>query len=279
MRSVETYKIGELIALLIIESATKLPPKVMEDLKRAFSQEPSAQGRRVLSILLDNTKIAEKEKLPLCQDTGLPQIQLEIGQDISLVGEPLYQEVKKAVKRAFIEANLRRSGCHPLTRVNLKDNIPISLETKIAPGDRVLVRTLSKGGGCDNRSKLINLPPTASLEEIQANIIDTVLSAGPDACPPFYVGICIGGTFESAPRYARQALWELVWDNNFSSEENEIKAFLLESFNASGIGPMCVGGRVTVLDVGIKIVPTHIASLPIAINLCCHSFRPGRGLL
>jgi fumarate hydratase subunit alpha len=279
MRQVETQEIGDILCSLFIDTATKLPKKVTKDLENALNIEPSVQGRRILNILMENTHLAIKEKLPLCQDTGLPQIQLEIGQEVLLSGEPLSLVAKKAVQKAYIDGHLRRSGCHPITRVNLKENIPISLETIIVPGDKVLIRTLAKGGGCDNKSKLINLSPTAELSQILSTITENVLAAGPDACPPYYVGICIGGTFESAPRYARRALWELVEDNNFTKEENDIKFQLLNTLNASGIGPMCVGGRITVMDLGVKIIPTHIASLPIAINLCCHSLRTGKAIL
>ncbi|MDR1165955.1 MAG: fumarate hydratase [Deltaproteobacteria bacterium] len=279
MREILTPQIRDALFNLCVDTATRLPERVRADLKESERREPSPQGRGVLNLLLENERLARDQKIPLCQDAGLPQVILEIGQEVRLTGPPLKEEVEAGVREAYAKAFLRQSGCHPLNRANLRAEIPVSLETLIVPGDKVMVYTLAKGGGCDNRSSLFNLPPTAELPLILEKVTETVINAGPDACPPFYLGVNIGGTFESAPRYARRALLDIVWGPPPQGEEAELAERVLETLNASGIGPMSVGGRATALGVRVTLRPTHIASLPVAVNLCCHSFRPGRGEL
>jgi fumarate hydratase subunit alpha len=276
MRSVSTERISYEVQKLFLSTAFELGTKIQNDLKEAINLEGSSLGRSVLNILVKNNLTAAEKRLPLCQDTGLPQIIIELGQEVSLDGPPLEQAIIDGTRRAYVEGNLRRSACHPITRQNIGEHIPISLETKIVPGDRLTIFTLAKGGGCDNMSLQKNIRPTSSPKEIKDTLIEMVLAAGPDACPPFYLGLSIGGSFESAPRLARTALLALLFGPPMTHEEEDLATEIKNSLNNSGLGPMALGGKTTILDLGLKIHPTHIASLPLALNLNCHSFRAGR---
>ena len=233
----------------------------------------------MLEALLENAETAETGNIPLCQDTGLPQVLIEAGRETAFTGRPLQEAVERGVREAFRESFLRRSGADPLTRRNLGDEIPVSLELTETEGSSVRVYTLAKGGGCDNKSALFNLPPTSSPEAVRKAVLERLASAGPDSCPPWYIGICLGGTFESAPRHARRALWDLAFGENPDPREEGLSAEYLSAANALGLGPLALGGRTTALGLRIRILPAHIASLPVAINLCCHSFRPGKGVI
>ncbi|MDR2351742.1 MAG: fumarate hydratase [Deltaproteobacteria bacterium] len=279
MREVATAQIAKRVKELFLETAKVLPEKVQKDLLLALKNELSPQGQNVLKILAENMNLAAQENLPLCQDCGLPQVRLKIGENVKLSGQFVVDAVEQALREAYSLGYLRQSGCHPLTRENLREKIPVSCETVFVKGDQVEIFTLAKGGGCDNRSQLFNLPPTTDPREVKQAIVDRVLAAGPDACPPFYLGICVGGSFESAPRYAREALLDILWGEPPQGLEEEIRQELITALNASGLGPMCVGGKVTVLDLRVCIKPTHLASLPVAINLSCHSFRAGHEVI
>ncbi|MDR2422798.1 MAG: fumarate hydratase [Deltaproteobacteria bacterium] len=276
MRLIFTQTVGEEIRDLFLTTAFVLPPRVKADLTEAFNNEPSPLGRGVLSALLLNSEVSAKSFLPLCQDTGLAQVRLDIGQEVVLAGPALTQAVNDGVKAAYNSAFLRKSACWPVSRVNLGEDAPASLETVVVPGDKLVVRVLAKGGGCDNRCHFMSLPPTAGRKAIVNAVVEAIGQAGPDACPPYYVGISIGGSFESAPRLARLALMEILDDEPSLEEERLLADEIFEAVNASGVGPMGLGGRTTVLGLRVKICPTHLASLPIAVNLCCHSFRCGR---
>jgi fumarate hydratase subunit alpha len=244
-----------------------------------MAEEPSEQGRAVLATLVENSELAKKTRIPLCQDTGLAQDNIELGQGLALEGPPLREAVESGTREAYSEGYLRTSTCHPLVRDNLGDNCPVSLETVIVPGERARIITLAKGGGCDNKSALANFSPTASRETIIESIVYMALNAGPDACPPFCVGVAVGGSFESAPRLARRALVDLWEDPPMSTEEDALAQEILSRLNASGLGPMGLGGRTTALGLRLKLYPCHLASLPVAINLNCHSLRTARSVL
>ncbi|MDR1607659.1 MAG: fumarate hydratase [Deltaproteobacteria bacterium] len=276
MRLIFTQNIGEEIRDLFLTTAFVLPPKVKKDLIEAIDKEPSPLGRSILERLAQNSEISPKAFLPLCQDTGLAQVRLDIGQEVVLAGAPLDQAVQDGARAAYYTAYLRKSACWPISRLNLGDNIPVSLETVIVPGDKLLIRTLAKGGGCDNRSHFESLTPTIGRQGVIDSVVKAISQAGPNACPPYYAGVSIGGSFESAPRLARLALMEILEPHFPSEEEALLGEEILAAINASGVGPMGLGGRVTMLGVRVKISPSHIASLPLAINLCCHSFRCGR---
>ncbi|MDR1041325.1 MAG: fumarate hydratase [Deltaproteobacteria bacterium] len=279
MRIIPSEELYLAVKSLFLETAFRLPARVEEDLAGALTREESPQGRSVLGILSENMREARESRIPLCQDTGLPQILLECGHEVAWSGEPPAEACERGARDAYREGGLRASGCLPLTRENLGYSLPVSVEYLPVAGDRATVYTLAKGGGCDNKSVLVNLPPTAGRDEAVRAASGAAMAAGPDACPPFYMGVCVGGTFESAPRYARKALWGILWGPPPTDEEAALARDIALALNASGLGPLCVGGRVTVLGVRAAVRPTHIASLPVAVNLCCHSFRPGRAVL
>jgi fumarate hydratase subunit alpha len=276
MRLIFTQTVGEEIRDLFLTTAFVLPPRVKADLTEALNNEPSPLGRGILSALLLNSDVSAKNFLPLCQDTGLAQVRLDIGQEVVLAGPSLAQAVDDGVRAAYSSAFLRKSACWPVSRASLGDGVPASLETVVVPGDKLVVRVLAKGGGCDNRCHFMSLPPTAGRAAVVKSVVEAIGQAGPDACPPYYAGISIGGSFESAPRLARLALMEILDDEPAFEEERLLAEEIFEAVNASGVGPMGLGGRTTVLGLRVKICPTHLASLPIAVNLCCHSFRCGR---
>ncbi|MDR1487421.1 MAG: fumarate hydratase [Deltaproteobacteria bacterium] len=273
MRIISTEIISAEVRDLFLSSAFLLPQKVIQRLKQALELETAHIAQSTLKCLLENANLATSSYTPLCQDTGMAQVVMELGQEISLEGPPLAQAVEKGIRQAYEVGFLRKSTCHPLTRKNLMDNTPGSLETIIVPGEKLSIWSLAKGGGCDNKSRLINLSPTSSLEEIKAVVVKAVIEAGPDACPPLCLGLAIGGSFESAPKLARRALLELWEEPKMTDEENDLAQELLHSINATGLGPMGLGGMTTALGIRVKIQPTHLASLPLALNINCHSLR------
>ncbi|MDR3153078.1 MAG: fumarate hydratase [Deltaproteobacteria bacterium] len=279
MRDISSEQLETAVARLFLETAFRLPAKVEGDLLGALEREESPQAKGVLSVLAENMRAAAEGPVPLCQDTGLPQVLIETGCEVRWKDGPPAGAAERGARRAYREGGLRASGCLPLSRENLGSLLPVSVETVMVPGDSVTVYTLAKGGGCDNKSLQVNLPPTAGRKAAAEAAAGAALAAGPDACPPFYLGICVGGTFESAPRHARRALWGILWGPPPTEEEASFAEEVAGLLAASGLGPMCVGGRVTALGVKAVMRPTHIASLPVAVNLCCHSFRPGRAVL
>ena len=279
VRRLPAESVAEAAKKLLIEAASILSPKAAERLAAAARSEPSPRGRLVLSSLMENAKLAAETGSPLCQDTGLAQVIVELGQRVQLTGDPLGELVNQATREAYAEGFLRKSTCHPLTRANCGDNAPASLEIVLVPGDLVKVIALAKGGGCDNKSASINLPPTANRSQVIEAALGLVERAGPDACPPFCLGVAVGGSFESAPRLARRALVDLWEDPPETLEEAALAEDLLAKVNATGLGPLGLGGRTTALGCRVKIHPTHLASLPVALNLNCHSFRTGRLVL
>ncbi|MDR0621665.1 MAG: fumarate hydratase [Deltaproteobacteria bacterium] len=275
-RILSTDVIEETVRSLFLSCAFRLPDKVKAHLALALEKENSAEGRSILSTLIKNHGLAQDAAIPLCQDTGLAQILIELGQEVSLVGRPLSEAVSNGAKAAYGVGYLRKSTCHPLERNNRGDNSPASLETLIVPGDQITVIVLAKGGGCDNKCRMVNLVPTTSKESIIKTIVSLALEAGPDACPPYCLGVAVGGSFESAPRLARRALVDLWEDPPMSPEESDLAETILTQINASGLGPMGLGGRVTALGLRLKLYPCHLASLPVAVNVNCHSLRTAR---
>ncbi|MDR2444182.1 MAG: fumarate hydratase [Deltaproteobacteria bacterium] len=275
-RAISTQIIAEEVKKLFLTTAFVLPEKVRSRLLNAFNSEPSPQGRAALERLLENALIAAQTSTPLCQDTGLAQVIIELGQEVSLEGAPLSQAVEAGVREAYETGYLRKSTCHPLTRQNNGDNTPASLETLILEGDLVKILTLAKGGGCDNKSLMTVLPPTSDRQTLIQTVLSMVQKAGPDSCPPFCLGLCIGGSFESAPRLARRALIDLWEEPLMTYEENQLADELMAVINATGIGPLGLGGKTTALGLRVKIYPTHLASLPLALCVNCHSLRTAR---
>jgi len=275
IREVHVGQITELVASLAVEACTQLGDDVLAFLERAVEQEESLAGRRVLVELIENANIAREHNLPLCQDTGLAVVYLEVGQDVHLVGGDLEEAVNEGVRRGYVGGYLRKSVvADPLgARCNTGDNTPAVLHTRIVPGDRVRVTVVPKGGGAENMSALAMLIPAQGRAGAVEFVVETVRRAGANPCPPLVVGVGIGGTFEKAAYMAKHALLREIGSANPKPRLAELEEEIERRCNALGIGPAGFGGRITVMDVFVEEAPCHIASLPVAVNLQCHAAR------
>lgn len=274
MREILAKKITETIKRLCIEANTNLSEDVLEALNKALGKEESPTGRDILRQLINNAKIAWRDKLPLCQDTGMAIVFVEVGQDVRIIEGTLEEAVNEGVSRGYHDGYLRKSVAEdPLRRKNTEDNTPAILHAKIVPGENIKIGLLAKGGGAENCSALKMFNPHSPKEEIDDFVIETVEKAGPNACPPIIVGIGIGGTFDYAPVLAKKALLREVGKRNSEHDTAQWEKELLGKINKTGIGPMGLGGRTTALAVNIEKHPCHISSLPVAVNIECHAHR------
>ena len=258
-----------------------LTEDVLAALKQAQPGEQSTLGKEVLGQIIENARIAEEELMPLCQDCGTALVFLELGQDTHTTGGDLYTAVEEGVRRGYTRGYLRKSiVSHPFsTRTNTEDNTPPAIHAEIVPGDRIKIIVMPKGGGAENMSRLVMLKPSDGREGIIDLAVRTVADAGSNPCPPLIVGIGIGGTSETVMLLAKKALLRGVGKPNTDPEVAELEKEILARINNLGIGPMGFGGCTTVLAVHIQTMPTHIASLPVAINLQCHSARHKEAVL
>lgn len=275
MREIDAHKITEAVSHLFYEANYYLPEDVLQALRRARDNEKSPVGRDVLDIILKNPDVAAKEQIPLCQDCGTAVVFLEVGQDVHIVGGDLTEVVNEGVRRAYTEGHLRKSVVkQPFsTRANTKDNTPAVIHIDIVPGDKLKIAVVPKGGGGENMTRLAMLTPGAGRQGVIDFVLKTVEEAGSNPCPPVVVGAGIGGTAEKALLLAKKSLLRKIGEPNPDPEVAELERELLERINNLGIGPMGYGGRTTALAVHIEVFPTHIASLPVAVNLNCHSAR------
>ena len=275
MREIKASKITEAVARLCIEANFELGKDVLAALKKAEQTEESPLGKEALRQLLDNARIAREEFLPLCQDCGTAVVFLEIGQDTHIVGGDLNEAVTDGVSKGYTEGYLRKSMARqPFSaRINTKDNTPPIIHTEIVPGDRLKVTVMCKGGGAENTSRLGMLTPGAGRQGVIDFIVKTVDEAGGKACPPVIVGVGIGGTADKVMELAKRALLRPVGEPNPDAEVAELERELLKRINDLGIGPGGLGGRVTALAVHAEVMPAHIASMPVAVNMQCHSAR------
>jgi len=272
MREIAALKITEAILSLCQDVNYNLSEDVLEALNRALAMEESDLGREIIREILKNAEIARKEKLPICQDTGLIIVFLEIGQDALITNGDLTEAVNEGVSRAY--KNLRKSVVSdPLIRKNTNDNTPAIIHVNIVPGDKIKIGILPKGGGGENASSLKMFLPTAGKEEIIRYVVDCVKTSGPKSCPPIIVGVGIGGSFDYAPYLAKKSLTRKVAQHNSSHDIAKLEKEMLIEINKTGIGPMGLGGKVTALAVHIETYPCHIGSLPVAINFECHAHR------
>ena len=274
MRTLNVEEISKNIKEMCIEANHFLSKDMDIAMKNAVSTEKSPLGKKILSQLQDNLKIAGKDMIPICQDTGMAVVFLEIGQDVHFEGGNLEDAVNEGIRRGYVDGYLRKSVVKdPILRENTKDNTPGIIHYKIVPGDQVKIKVAPKGFGSENMSRLYMLKPADGLDGIRNAILETVKLAGPNACPPIVVGVGIGGTFEKCAILAKKALTR---DLNSSSEipyVKELENEMLEKINNLGIGPAGLGGTMTALGVNIETYPTHIAGMPVAINICCHVNR------
>lgn len=274
VREVQVSEITEQIKEMCIQANHFLSPDMDKALKEAEAAEDKPLGKKVLTQLQENLKIAGEDMIPICQDTGMAVVFLKIGQDVHLVGGDLTEAVNEGVRRGYVEGYLRKSVVgDPLERVNTGDNTPAVLHTSIVPGDKVTIIVAPKGFGSENMSKVCMLKPAQGVEGVKDAIINAVKEAGPNACPPVVVGVGIGGTFEKAALMAKSALTREVGQHSEVEHICELEKELLERINGLGIGPGGLGGKITALAVNINTYATHIAGLPVAINMCCHVNR------
>ena len=275
MREIQVNSVRDAVARLFVEACHHLGQDVLDALGRALSSEPSPVGRYVLEQILRNAEIASGGELPLCQDTGLAVVFLELGQDVHLVGGGLNEAIEEGVRRGYEEGYLRKSAVdHPFSRrLNTGDNSPPIIHTTIVPGERIKVVAVPKGGGAENMSYLRMMAPAEGREGVVDFVVNAVDRSGANPCPPVIVGVGIGGTMEQTTFLAKKALLRKVGEPHPDPEVAELEAEILDKVNQLGIGPQGLGGRTTALAVHVETFPSHIASLPVAVNLQCHSAR------
>ena len=274
IRTVEVEEITENIREMCIEANHFLAPDMGRALSRAAASEKSPLGRQILGQLEENLEIAAEEMIPICQDTGMAVVFIEAGQDVHLKGGSLEDAVNEGVRRGYVEGFLRKSVVKdPLIRENTKDNTPAVIHTKIVPGSQIKVTVAPKGCGSENMSRIFMLKPAEGIEGVKNAVLTAVKDAGPNACPPMVVGVGIGGTFEKCALMAKEALTRDVGSCSPVPYVKEMEEELLDKINGLGIGPGGLGGTTTALAVNINTYPTHIAGLPVAVNICCHVNR------
>jgi len=273
-RIIDTEELIPVIAKLCMDACYHLNENVIQALKDAYEKEESPYGKDTLKLLIENAELASREEMPVCHDTGMAVVMMEIGEQVSWKGRPLVEAVNEGVRKGYIEGYLRKSVlADPLERVNTNDNTPCVLHTEIVPGDKVKITVMPKGGGSENMGSFTNLVPADGIEGVKEFVIDSVLKAGGKACPPVVVGVGVGGTMEMTTLLAKKALLRPIGSRNPNPLYAKLEEELLEEINKSGIGPLGMGGRITAFDVHIESYPCHITSLPVAVNLQCHSVR------
>ncbi|MDI6707282.1 MAG: fumarate hydratase [Bacillota bacterium] len=275
MREISVEVLTKTIEELCIDANYNLPSDVKGALQEAVKKEESPLGREILLDILKNAEIAEQDQVPICQDTGLAVIFLELGQDVRLVGGDLKEAINEGVRRGYKNGYLRKSSVDDpfLVRKNTGDNTPAIIHTEIVPGDKVKIIVAPKGGGSENMSALAMLKPSDGIKGIKKFVVDAVDKAGSNPCPPIIVGVGIGGTIEMTTLIAKKALLRTIGEHNPNPEVAKLEKELLEEINNLGIGPQGFGGRITALAVNIETFPAHIASMPVAINIQCHAAR------
>jgi len=274
LRRINTKRITKAVKKLFIEANTVLGEDVIGALHHAHTREESETGKQVLQKIIENADIARRKKMPICQDTGLAVVFVELGQDVHIVGGELHAAIEEGVRQAYVEGFLRKSVCDPFTRENTTDNLPAIIHVDIVSGDRMKIIAMPKGGGSENVSAAKMLTPAAGIDGIKKFVLETVDSAGANPCPPVIVGVGIGGSLEQACVMAKKSLLRPVGEaNRVDVRVEQMEKELLDSINKLGIGPAGLGGRVTALAVNVEMMPCHIASLPVAVNIQCHAAR------
>lgn len=274
IRTVQTEIITETIKKMCIEANYSLSSDMVKAMRKAEEKEESVLGKQILAQLQDNLEIAASDMIPICQDTGMAVVFLEVGQDVHFEGGSFEDAVNEGVRRGYTEGFLRKSVVgDPILRENTKDNTHAVIHTRIVEGDRVKITVAPKGFGSENMSRVFMLKPAEGLEGVKNAILTAVKDAGPNACPPLVVGVGIGGTFEKCALMAKKALTREVGKHSDIPYVRKLEEEMLEKINCLGIGPGGLGGTVTALAVNVNTYPTHIAGLPVAVNICCHVNR------
>lgn len=277
MREIEFDEVVKAVRNIIVHCGTDLPQDAYDALSKAMEEEKSEVSREVLRQILENADIAKSEKRPLCQDTGLAVFFVKVGDEVKVKGGLLRDAINEGTKQGYTDAYLRASTCEPFSRANLKDkigyNLPAIIHFDIVAGDKIDIEYAAKGGGSENVSRATVLPPAAGKEGVLKYVKEVISQAGPNPCPPITVGVGIGGTFEKAAISSKHALFRELGSINPDPEMAELEALMMIEINKLGIGAMGMGGIKTALGVHIEANPCHIASLPVSVNVQCHSSR------
>lgn len=280
MRSIHTNEIIQAVKEMCIQANYQLSNDVSQAVLEAKEKESSELGKHILSKLCENLEIAANDQIPICQDTGMAVVFLKIGQEVHIEGCSIADAVNEGVRQGYQEGYLRKSIVgDPLERVNTKDNTPAVIHYEIVPGDKVEITVAPKGFGSENMSRIYMLKPADGVEGVKNAVLETVKLAGPNACPPIVVGVGIGGTFEKSALLAKKALTRDISIRSNIPYVKELEEELYASINELNIGPAGLGGKTTTLGVNIETYPTHIAGLPVAINICCHVNRHAHRIL
>ena len=273
MREINVRRITEKVKELCIEANTDLGEDVLNAFDRAITEEASPLGIEILKELKENARIARQEKVPICQDTGFAVVFIELGQEVHLIGGDLTEAIWEGVRQGYRDGYLRKSICHPFTRANTGDNTPAVIHTEIVPGEKMKIVVAPKGGGSENMSRVTMLTPAEGIEGVRRFVVQRVKESGSNPCPPTIVGVGIGGNFEQSALLAKKSLLRPLGSRNPDSELDKLESEILSEVNKLGIGPQGLGGRTTSLAVHILMMPCHIASFPLAVNIQCHVQR------
>ncbi len=273
IREISTEQIISAIKSMCVESNTILGDDVIRAIQRAHDREESEVGKDILNQFLENASISREEGIPLCQDTGLAVVFITLGQDVHLVGGSLTEAVNEGVRQGYREGYLRKSSLDPISRENFGDNTPAIIHVELVPGNTLKLSVATKGFGAENMSGVVLLPPAAGVDGVKKVVVEQVEKAGANACPPMIVGVGLGGNLEKSAIIAKKALLRPVGQRHSDPQVADFEEELLAAINRLGIGPQGLGGRITALAVHIETYPTHIGSLPVAVNLQCHCHR------
>ena len=274
MRNIHTDVITEAVKKMCIEANLALAPDMEACIRHAAEVEDGALGKKILDSLIENMEIAKEENIPICQDTGMAVFFVEVGQDLHIEGAGLTEAINEGVRQGYRDGYLRKSVvADPLLRTNTGDNTPAIIHYDIVPGDALTITIAPKGFGSENMSKVYMLKPADGEEGIRASVLDAVKNAGPNACPPLFVGVGLGGDFELAAKLAKKALTRDADSRHPDAHIAKLEDEILDLINQTGIGPGGLGGKTTALSVKIETYPTHIAGMPLAVNMCCHVNR------
>jgi fumarate hydratase subunit alpha len=273
VREINAEEVTNTVRRLCIEANTILGDDMIKAFEKGLKSEESPMGQDVFRQLLENARIAREERIPLCQDTGLVVVFVELGQDVHLVGGDLNGAINEGVRQGYKEGYFRASSLDPLIRKNFGDNTPAIVHIEMVPGEKLKLNVMPKGFGSENMSRVVLFPPAVGIEGVKKFVIERVEEAGPNPCPPVTVGVGIGGTLEKAALIAKKSLLRPVGQRHPDARIARLEEELLAEINKLGIGPQGLGGTVTALDVHVEIFPTHIGSLPVAVNLQCHCSR------
>ena len=275
MKEITVEDIARAVADLAVRACCRLPQDMVDGMRSALEAEPSPVGKNILEQLLENAAIAASDSIPICQDTGLAVVFADVGQDVRIVGGAFEDAVNEGIRRGYVDGYLRKSCvAEPLfERKNTRDNTPAVIHTRLVPGEALRLRLAPKGAGSENKSVVKMLVPADGIEGVRKVVLDAVLAAGPNSCPPMVVGVGLGGTMEMAAICAKRAAARDLESRNHDPRYAAFEEELLELINKTGIGPQGLGGLTTALKVHVEWAPTHIASLPVAVNINCHAAR------